>query len=103
MNEKNIELEVIKVKAYSNNYFNDKIDELCKITHQDNSIIIFKDNNLRTMNIIPKWNNIIIEQKLRHFLKEKSKIKQFEKFYNLNHNGKYRKLEVNWNLTFENF
>jgi hypothetical protein len=50
---------------------------------------------------VPKWNNIYIEQNLRKFISLTSKVKGFEKFFNLNRNEKYRNLDVDWTTTFQ--
>jgi hypothetical protein len=52
------------------------------------------------MKVLPCWNGILIENKLRSFLKSICNYKGLEKFINLNRNSKYRKLEVDWTSTF---
>uniref|UniRef100_U9SKJ0 RNase H type-1 domain-containing protein n=1 Tax=Rhizophagus irregularis (strain DAOM 181602 / DAOM 197198 / MUCL 43194) TaxID=747089 RepID=U9SKJ0_RHIID len=97
----NLTLDFIKVKGHSDDYFNNYIDEF--ITHTDElSNLIFKPNNLNNLDYIPRWNNIIIECNLCQFLKKKSMVQHWEKFLNLNRNGKYRHPHVNvdWHYTF---
>ncbi|PKY36958.1 hypothetical protein RhiirB3_460864 [Rhizophagus irregularis] len=52
------------------------------------------------MKVLPCWNGIIIENKLRSFLKIICNYKGLEKFLNLNRNSKYCTLEVDWTSTF---
>ncbi len=98
-NKLNVELK--KVKAHSDNVYNNYIDNLCKETHRNESIITFKNTDLYNIDIIPKWKNIRIDQKLRRFLTLKSNFSGFEEFYNLNRNGKYRITEIHWESTFK--
>ncbi|CAB4424258.1 unnamed protein product [Rhizophagus irregularis] len=52
------------------------------------------------MKILSCWNGILIENKLRSFLKNICNYKGLEKFINLNRNSKYRQLDVDWTSTF---
>jgi len=38
-------IELIKVKAYSNNYFNDYVDNLCKVIHTSEHFIKINNTN----------------------------------------------------------
>jgi len=96
-----LSVELKKVKAHSDNVYNNYIDNLCKETHRNESIITFKNTDLYNIDIIPKWKNIRIDQKLRRFLTLKSNFSGFEEFYNLNRNGKYRITEIHWESTFK--
>ena len=49
---------------------------------------------------VPKWRNIVIEKNLRKFMTNITRTKGLEKFLNQNRNNKYRKLQVDWNITF---
>ncbi|CAB4384211.1 unnamed protein product [Rhizophagus irregularis] len=95
----NLTLDFVKIKSHSNDLFNNYIDEYIKDT-DENSILEFKYNNLKGIDYIPRWNNIIIEKGLRKFFKNLGNINNFEKFLNLNRNGKYRRLNIDWKTTF---
>ncbi|PKC60793.1 hypothetical protein RhiirA1_467542 [Rhizophagus irregularis] len=89
------------IKEHSNDFFNNYIDKF--ITHTDElSNLVFKPNNLNNLDYISRWNNIIIECNLHQFLKKKSMVQYWEKFLNLNRNGKYRHpyVNVDWHYTF---
>uniref|UniRef100_U9U0I2 Uncharacterized protein n=1 Tax=Rhizophagus irregularis (strain DAOM 181602 / DAOM 197198 / MUCL 43194) TaxID=747089 RepID=U9U0I2_RHIID len=42
----------------------------------------------------------MIEKRLRHFIRQYTDIRNFEQFLNLNRNAKYRKSQVDWQVTF---
>ncbi|GBB97728.1 hypothetical protein RclHR1_03050017 [Rhizophagus clarus] len=56
--------------------------------------------NLLRSNVLPLWNNIMIENHLRKFIRSISRYKGMESFINLHRNMKYQKLEVDWTSTF---
>ena len=97
---KKINIELIKVKAHSNNVYNDYVDNLCKQAHTKDQFITIKNTQLENIRIVPRWNNIRIDQNLRQFLTLLSRFRGFEQFYNLNRNGKYRKNNIHWETTF---
>ena len=92
---------MIKVQAHSGDFYNTKIDTLVQTAHHDD-LPLFKLNSsmIRSIRYIPKWNDIIIENHLRHFITSISKIKGFESFYNLSRNNIYRVEEIDWDATF---
>ncbi|GBC19470.2 kinase-like domain-containing protein [Rhizophagus irregularis DAOM 181602=DAOM 197198] len=57
-------------------------------------------SHLDEVNYIITWNNIMIEKRLRHFIRQYTDIRNFEQFLNLNRNAKYRKSQVDWQVTF---
>ena len=69
--------------------------------HNDD-LPLFKLNSthIRSIQYISRWNNILIENHLRHFITSISKVKGFESFYNLQRNNIYRIEEVDWDATF---
>ena len=53
-----------------------------------------------TMNIIPTWKKFPIETNFRKFIAQLSRNTDFEEWFNLNRNKKYRALNVDWQSTF---
>ena len=99
---KKIDLKFIKVKAHDGNHFNEMVDSLAKNTHaNDSPSFSFTTDFLQSLKYIPKWNNIIIEQHLRHFITNISYNWGFETWLNLHRNKKYRQTLIDWKLTFE--
>ncbi|PKY50209.1 hypothetical protein RhiirA4_466568, partial [Rhizophagus irregularis] len=96
----NLHVEMFKVIAHGDDMGNNYVDNLAKQAHfdQDRYIVFRRDVNM--MKVLPCWNGIIIENKLRLFLKNICNYKGLEKFINLNRNSKYRQLEVDWTSTF---
>jgi len=93
---------MIKIPGHSGICENEYIDKMIKDAHNDNYLSLeIKYDDIDNLNAIPRWNNVIINQNLRKFISLISKVKGFEKFFNLGRNAKYRKLEVDWKLTFE--
>ncbi|CAG8721784.1 11105_t:CDS:2, partial [Rhizophagus irregularis] len=62
--------------------------------------INIKTTSLSLIKFFPKWNGVPIELSLRKFLKIYTNIFNLEQFLNLNRNYKYRKLQVDWEITF---
>ncbi|PKK58644.1 hypothetical protein RhiirC2_857686 [Rhizophagus irregularis] len=58
--------------------------------------------NIKTtlIKFFPNWNGVPIELSLRKYLKIYTNIFNLEQFLNLNRNYKYRKLQVDWEITF---
>ncbi|GES91270.1 ribonuclease H-like domain-containing protein [Rhizophagus clarus] len=97
---KNLTLRFNKVKAHNNNYFNERIDQECKIAHYDSTpaLVIVKQQYFDNIQFIPQWGSIPIEQKLRKFITDSSNIKNYLSFLHLPQNYKYKDA-VDWNLT----
>src|SRR5437016_2827846 len=86
----NINLEMIKIPGHSGIYENEYIDKMIKDAHNDNYLSLeIKYDDIDNLNAIPRWNNVIINQNLRKFISLISKVKGFEKFFNLGRNAKY--------------
>ena len=88
-----------KVKAHSNNSYNDKVDELAKL-HLLSETIQFKVSNGLYITA-PKIIDINISTHLGHFITSISHILGFQEFFNLNRNAKYKSLGIDWLLTFK--
>ncbi|PKC02852.1 hypothetical protein RhiirA5_503798 [Rhizophagus irregularis] len=91
---------MFKVVAHGDDMGNNYVDNLAKVAHTDHDRYIVFRRDACMMKILPCWNGIIIENKLRSFLKNICNYKGLEKFINLNRNSKYRTLEVDWTSTF---
>ncbi|RIA83771.1 hypothetical protein C1645_833288 [Glomus cerebriforme] len=59
-----LSLSFVKVKSHSSNTLNNTIDNLIKQHHASSDVISFSYQNLSLSQIIPKWNNIIIDSHL---------------------------------------
>ncbi|CAH1765641.1 9853_t:CDS:2, partial [Entrophospora sp. SA101] len=94
VNINNINLNFVKVKGHSGDHFNDKVDELARLTHA------FIPDNLFSISYTPRWNNIIVEKHLRHFITDLSRNHGFVQFINLYRNNKYREVDVDWCSSF---
>ncbi|GES99352.1 hypothetical protein GLOIN_2v1777499 [Rhizophagus clarus] len=97
----NLLVELFKVPAHADCDGNNYADKLTKDAHfdQDNHILFKSDAT--TMKLLPQWNGITIENKLKRFIRTTTTYKGLEKFINLRRNTKYRKLEVDWTSTFQ--
>ncbi|PKB93736.1 hypothetical protein RhiirA5_440450, partial [Rhizophagus irregularis] len=96
----NLHVKMFKVVAHGDDMGNNYVDNLVKIAHTDQDRYIVFRRDACMMKVLPCWNGIIIENKLRSFLKNICNYKGLEKFINLNRNSKYRTLEVDWTSTF---
>src|SRR4051795_6073376 len=84
----------------SDNYFNNIIDG--KIDYITNlNFIKLNPLNSFKLHFLPRWNGILIESNLRRFLRTVCRTKNHEKFLNLNRNGKYRRLNIDWKSTYK--
>ncbi|GET61131.1 ribonuclease H-like domain-containing protein [Rhizophagus irregularis DAOM 181602=DAOM 197198] len=96
----NLHVKMFKVVAHGDDMGNNYVDNLAKIAHTDQDRYIVFQQNACMMKVLPCWNGIVIENKLRSFLKNICNYKGLEKFINLTRNSKYRTLEVDWTSTF---
>jgi exonuclease III len=99
-----LEIELVKVPAHRDNYFNNLVDNVAQSAHNNffNLAINLRYENVRSLNWVPTWNNIVIEKNLRKFITLTTNVANLEKFLNLNRNAKYRTLNVDWESTFNN-
>jgi hypothetical protein len=97
----NLHVELFKVVAHGDDKGNNYVDRLAKEIHFDENAYINFKNDASLMKILPKWNGILIENRLRSFIKMICNFKGMEKFLNLYRNSKYRRLEVDWTSTFQ--
>ena len=79
----NLQVSFHKVRAHSDDPFNNKVDRLAKTAIFDT---VFSLNYTATNNIdyFPKWKNLYIETHLRHFLMTISHTRDFENWIQLN-------------------
>jgi NADH:ubiquinone oxidoreductase subunit len=91
---------MFKVIAHGDDVGNNYVDNLAKNVHLDQDRYIIFRCDAGMMKVLPYWNGILIENKLRSFLKNNCNYQGLEKFINLNRNSKYRQLEVDWTSTF---
>lgn len=100
VNISNLHLTFAKVKAHSGNHFNESVDSLAKSAHSyDFPLLIINPAHISSISYFPLWNNIYIEQHLRHFITKISHNKGMELWLNLYRNNKYRKNEIDWQVT----
>jgi hypothetical protein len=97
-----LKMEIFKVDAHASDKLNNYVDRKVKLIHDQSSDygLILCNQPLLSFNYIPSWNNIEIEQSLRKFLTLMTNVTNLETFLNLNRNEKYRKLEVDFEMTF---
>jgi ribonuclease HI len=102
--ENNLSVILQKVQAHADNDLNNYVDNIVSLAHNDQNLNInLNYNNFEDLPWIPKWNGIVIEKSLRKMLTLTTNIKNLEKFINLNRNDKYRKIEIDWSIFFNNF
>ncbi|RIA87503.1 hypothetical protein C1645_740065 [Glomus cerebriforme] len=94
----NIEIELIKVKAHSNDYYNNIVDTLAKRALVDPKIE-FKTNSTKQIKYWIKWNNYSIEKNLRSFLKIISYNNLLSEWLSLYRNKSYLQQDINWKWT----
>jgi ribonuclease HI len=99
-----LDVSIFKVTAHADDIYNNYVD---KIVSEAHDVIDIKNLNLKyshflSLQWIPVWRNIPIEQNLRKFLTLMTNIKGLEQFLNLNRNAKYRTLFIDWKSTFNN-
>ncbi|GBC08840.1 hypothetical protein RclHR1_08410013 [Rhizophagus clarus] len=59
---KNLTLRFNKVKVHNNDYFNENIDQECKIAHYDSTpALVIKQQYFDNIQFIPQWGSIPIE------------------------------------------
>ncbi|GES98524.1 RNA-directed DNA polymerase from mobile element jockey-like [Rhizophagus clarus] len=96
---KNLTLRFNKIKAHNNNYFNERIDQECKLAHHDSTpALVLKQQYFDNIQFISQWGSIPIERKLRKFITESSNIKNYLSFLHLPQNYKYKDV-VDWDVT----
>ncbi|PKY60404.1 hypothetical protein RhiirA4_484066 [Rhizophagus irregularis] len=97
----NLHVEMFKVIAHGEDIGNNYVDKLAKEAHLDQDRYIIFRHDAVLIKALPCWNGIVIENRLRAFIKTLCNFKGLEKFINLNRNYKYRRLEVDWTSTFQ--
>jgi hypothetical protein len=80
----NLDIQIIKIPSHSGILENEYIDSMVDEAHKDNYLsLTLKYDDIDNINVVPRWNNIIINQNLRKFISLTAKVKGFEKFFNL--------------------
>jgi ribonuclease HI len=81
-----LKIEIFKVDAHASDELNNYVDRKVKLIHDQSSDygLILCNQPLLSINYIPSWNNIEIEQSLRKFLTLMTNITNLEAFFNLN-------------------
>jgi hypothetical protein len=97
-----LNIEIFKVDAHASDELNNYVDRQVKLIHDQPSDyrLILRNQPLLSINYIPSWNNIEIEQLLQKFLTLMANIINLETFLNLNRNEKYQKLEIDCEMMF---
>ncbi|GET01191.1 ribonuclease H-like domain-containing protein [Rhizophagus clarus] len=91
---KNLTLRFNKVKAHNNDYFNERIDQECRIAHYDSTLaLVIKQQYFDNIQFISQWGSIPIERKLRKFITDNSNIKNYFSFLHLPQNYKYKDVD----------
>lgn len=101
LNLDNIKLH--KVQAHTNNAIHNLLDDnIRKAYDNSNNIypIKFHTDNSQTLQFIPLWQNIEIEENLRRFTRTLTHTYGLEQFFNLNRNNKYREQAIYWKSKF---
>ncbi|RIA78787.1 hypothetical protein C1645_842323 [Glomus cerebriforme] len=102
INIKKLSIKFLKVKAHSGVKFNKKVDNLISTAHGNlNLMLTIKTNNMKNLLVILKWKNITIDKNIHAFLKTILNTQGFKQFFNQNRNFKYRKININWKITFD--
>jgi len=83
MNKK-LQVSMLKVKAHSGEYFNEKADQIAKSI--DDYLIVLNLSQSTVMQYIPTWMNIPIDNSPRQFMKTILEAKQIAEFLNLDRN-----------------
>jgi len=65
---KGISLNLTKVKGHSNNLWNDRADALAKKGLSSNTSITAKDVITDNLNVLPKWEDKLIDCSIRSFV-----------------------------------
>lgn len=91
--KKNLQIKFVKVKAHSNNIFNNQVDQLAKRAVNEPPIF-WKDLNSSVLTTTPMWNGIIIDIGIRDFLKEINKRKSIINWTEQNRIRKAWKQEI---------
>ncbi|CAB5387797.1 unnamed protein product [Rhizophagus irregularis] len=95
---------LIKITAHANNVYHNLLDKNIKEKYGDLDRVYSINvnySNIDDINYVVIWNNIVIEKRLRHFIRQYTDVRNFEQFLNLQRNAKYRKNQIDWYITFE--
>ncbi|GBC20729.2 hypothetical protein GLOIN_2v1479662 [Rhizophagus irregularis DAOM 181602=DAOM 197198] len=95
---------LIKIKAHADNVYHNLLDKNIKEKYGDLDRVYSINvnySNIDDINYVVIWNNIVIEKRLRHFIRQYTDVRNFEQFLNLQRNAKYRKNQIDWYITFE--
>jgi hypothetical protein len=97
--QKQLSISLIKVKAHSDNHFNDLVDRLAKAS-LTNPPIEFSFSHVPYLSFIPTFKANPINKEIRPFFKDYTNTKLFNDFYSLKRNELYHNKSINWLCTF---
>src|SRR5215216_810083 len=98
--QKQLTLSLVKVKAHSGNPFNEKVDLLAKSVLTDTPLSL-SFSRVPYLSFIPTFQSHPINKEIRPFFKDFINSKSFCDFYNLQRNNRYKNQPVNWLCTFK--
>jgi ribonuclease HI len=97
----NLTIKFIKVKAHSDDIWNNAVDRLAQNAHiQINNEIEFNYQQNTSCYTTIFWRNKPIQLKTRKFIKFLHDCKHFEEFLHLNRFQKYLQHNINWTITW---
>ena len=97
--QRNLNVTLVKVKAHSNDPYNDKVDQLAKSTLYSPPLQL-NFSYIPYISHIPMFHHLPINTSIRPFFKNFTNAQHFADFFNLNRNNKYRSSSINWLITF---
>jgi ribonuclease HI len=94
-----LSVKLVKVKAHSGDPHNEKVDKLAKSTlHQTPLSLSF--THTPYLSFIPTFRSAPINKEIRPFFKDFVQSKLFNDFYHLKRNLRYNNKSINWLCTF---
>src|SRR5215216_3737421 len=101
INIKSLQVKFVKVKAHSGIKWNEYVDTLAKDALFDTPIELNFDD-VSHAKYLPKFQNLIINNPVRSFMKTIATTQGFIDFFYLKRNFKFKFFHINWLCTFTN-